>query len=196
RLRGGSGRSIRPTSSSGISSASARTSAAAIRASTRPSRHGRGWPLFCSRTCVRQMVMPPRRRSSRSSCTRSVLSRSRSLLMTRLEKFSRVAEIAEKRAEVATVKLAERVRGVASGEAQLTELHRFRNEYASVPGGDASLQIAELINRHRFLGRVDEAIAFQRAEVERQQKLLAQEQVACGRVRAKARALDNAVRRI
>jgi len=34
--------------------------------------------------------------------------------MTRLEKFSRVAEIAEKRAEVATVKLAERVRGVAS----------------------------------------------------------------------------------
>jgi len=116
--------------------------------------------------------------------------------MTRLEKFSRVAEIAEKRAEVATVKLAERVRGVASGEAQLTELHRFRNEYASVPGGDASLQIAELINRHRFLGRVDEAIAFQRAEVERQQKLLAQEQVACGRVRAKARALDNAVRRI
>ena len=61
---------------------------------------------------------------------------------------------------------------------------------------DASLQIAELVNRHRFLGRVDEAIAFQRAEVERQQRLLAQEQVACGRVRAKARALDNAVRRI
>ena len=117
--------------------------------------------------------------------------------MTRLETFSRVAEIAEKRAEVATVKLAERVRGVASGEAQLTELHRFRNEYATVPPeGDASLQIAELINRHRFLGRVDEAIAFQRAELERQQRLLAQEQVACGRVRAKARALDNAVRRI
>ena len=113
--------------------------------------------------------------------------------MTRLEKVSRVAEIAEKRAEVATVKLAERVRGVASGEAQLTELHRFRNEYAGVPGGDASLQIAELINRHRFLGRVDEAIAFQRAEVER---LLAQEQGACGRVRENARALDNAVRRI
>jgi flagellar FliJ protein len=117
--------------------------------------------------------------------------------MTRLEKISRVAEIAEKRAEGATFKLAERVRGVASGEAQLTELHRFRNEYASVPGdGDAPLQIAELINRHRFLGRVDEAIAFQRAEIERQQRLLAQEQVACGRVRAKARALDNAVRRI
>ena len=117
--------------------------------------------------------------------------------MTRLEKVSRVAEIAEKRAEAATHKLAERVRGVASGEAQLTELHRFRSEYARVPDeGDASLRIAELINRHRFLGRVDEAIAFQRAEVERQQRLLAQEQVACGRVRAKARALDNAVRRI
>ena len=117
--------------------------------------------------------------------------------MTRLEKVSRVAEIAEKRAEAATHKLAERVRGVASGEAQLTELHRFRNEYARVAGeGDASLQIAELINRHRFLGRVDEAIAFQRAEIERQQRLLQQEQVACGRVRAKARALDNAVRRI
>ena len=91
--------------------------------------------------------------------------------MTRLEKFSRVAEIAEKRAEAATVKLAERVRGVASSEAQLTK-------------------------PHRFLGRVDEAIAFQRAEIERQQRLLQQEQVACGRVRAKARALDNAVRRI
>ena len=117
--------------------------------------------------------------------------------MTRLEKFSRVAEIAERRAEVATTKLAERVRGVASGEAQLSELHRFRSEYARVPDqGDASLQIAELVNRHRFLGRVDEAIAFQRAEVERQQRLLAQEQVACGRVRAKARAIDNAVRRI
>ena len=44
--------------------------------------------------------------------------------MTRLEKFSRVAEIAEKRAEAATVKLAERVRGVTSGEAQLTERNR------------------------------------------------------------------------
>jgi flagellar FliJ protein len=117
--------------------------------------------------------------------------------MTRLEKFSRVAEIAERRAEVATTKLADRVRGVASGEAQLTELHRFRSEYACVPDeGDASLRIAELVNRHRFLGRVDEAIAFQRAEVERQQRLLAQEQVACGRVRAKARAIDNVVRRI
>jgi flagellar protein FliJ len=117
--------------------------------------------------------------------------------MTRLEKFSRVAEIAERRAEAATTKLAERVRGVASGEAQLTELHRFRSEYERVPdGGDATLEIAELINRHRFLGRVDEAIAFQRAEVERQQRLLAQEQLVCGRVRAKARAIDNAVRRI
>jgi len=117
--------------------------------------------------------------------------------MTRLQKVSRIAEIAGKRAEAATHKLAERVRGVASGEVQLTELHRFRDEYARVPSdGDASLQIAELINRHRFLGRVDEAIAFQRAELERQQRLLAQEQVACGRVRAKARALDNAVRRI
>jgi flagellar protein FliJ len=117
--------------------------------------------------------------------------------MTRLQKVSRVAEIAEKRAEAATHKLAERVRGVASGEAQLTELHRFRNEYARVPSdSDASLAIAELVNRHRFLGRVDEAIAFQRAEVERQQRLLAQEQVVCGHVRAKARALDNAVRRI
>ena len=116
--------------------------------------------------------------------------------MTRLETVTRVAEIAEQRAEAATHKLAERVRGVASGEAQLTELHRFRNEYAAPAGSDASLKIAELINRHRFLGRVDEAIAFQRAEVDRQQRLLAMEQVNCGRVRAKSRALDNAVRRI
>jgi flagellar protein FliJ len=116
--------------------------------------------------------------------------------VTRLEKMTRVAEIAETRAEAATQRLAERVKGVGSSEAQLSELHRFRNEYASPAGGEATLRVAELINRHRFLGRVDEAIAFQRAEVERQQRLLAQEQLACGRVRAKARALDNAVRRI
>ena len=116
--------------------------------------------------------------------------------MTRLEKFTRVAEVAERRAEAATHKLAERVRGVQSGEAQLSELHRFRNEYASTPEGEAPLVVAELINRHRFLGRVDEAIAFQRAEIERQQRLLAMEQVACSRVRAKSRAIDNAVRRI
>jgi|KBSSwiStaDraftv2_1062776.scaffolds.fasta_scaffold07840_7 flagellar export protein FliJ len=118
--------------------------------------------------------------------------------MTRLEKVTRVAEIAEQRAEVATHKLAERVRGVASNEAQLVELNRFRSEYANKSGdGDAAVvAVAELMNRHRFLGRVDEAIAFQRAEVERQQRLLANEQVACGRVRAKSRALDNAVRRI
>jgi len=116
--------------------------------------------------------------------------------MTRLEKVTRVAEIAEQRAQAATRKFAERVRGVASGEAQLSELHRFRNEYASAPDGDATLEIAELINRHRFLGRVDEAIAFQRAEVERQQRLLAAEQVSMSRVRAKSLALDSAVRRI
>lgn len=116
--------------------------------------------------------------------------------MTRLEKVTRVAEIAGQRAEAATQKLAERVRGVASNEAQLSELHRFRNEYAQPAGSDAIVAVAELINRHRFLGRVDEAIAFQRAEVERQQRLLANEQVVCGRVRAKSRALDSAVRRI
>lgn len=116
--------------------------------------------------------------------------------MTRLEKVTRVAEIAEQRAEAATQKLAERVRGVASGEAQLSELHRFRAEYAAPPPGDDSLQIGALINRHRFLGRVDEAIAFQNAELQRQQRLLAQEQVQCGRVRAKSLALDAAVRRI
>jgi flagellar FliJ protein len=114
--------------------------------------------------------------------------------MTRLEKVTRVAEIAEQRAEVATQKLAERVRGVSSGEAQLAELNRFRNEYAYA--GDPQVAIAELINRHRFLGRVDEAIAFQVSEVQRQQRQLAIEQQNYGRVRAKSRALDTAVRRI
>ena len=116
--------------------------------------------------------------------------------MTRLEKMTRVAEIAETRAEAATQRLAERVKGVGSSEAQLSELHRFRNEYAAPVGADATLRVAELVNRHRFLGRVDEAIAFQRAEVERQQRLLSMEQVSYGRVRAKSRALDNAVRKI
>jgi len=114
--------------------------------------------------------------------------------MTRLDKVTRVAEIAEKRTEAATHKLAERVRGVTSGEAQLVELNRFRNEYPNPAGVDVA--IAELINRHRFLGRVDEAIAFQRSEVQRQQRLLLLEQQNYGRVRAKSRALDTAVQRI
>jgi flagellar export protein FliJ len=116
--------------------------------------------------------------------------------MTRLEKFTRIAQMAEQRADAATLKLAERIRGVASGEAQLGELHRFRSEYESTPADSSALEIAALINRHRFLGRVDEAIAFQQSEIARQQRLLTQEQQACGKARGKARALDSAVTRI
>jgi len=116
--------------------------------------------------------------------------------MTRLDKFTRVAEIAEQRADNATLKLAERINGVASGEAQLGELHRFRSEYVIDAANAPALAIAALVNRHRFLGRVDEAIAFQQREVERQQRLLVQEQRHCGEARAKSRALDNTVARL
>jgi len=115
--------------------------------------------------------------------------------MTRLQKVTRVAQIAEQRAEAATLKLAERMRGVASGEAQLGELNRFRNDYATT-AADGGIPIGELLNRHRFIGRVDEAIAFQLAEVQRQERLLVLEQHQCGRVRAKSRALDTFVRRV
>jgi flagellar biosynthesis chaperone FliJ len=49
--------------------------------------------------------------------------------MTRVERMNKLADMAGDRKDEATLKLADRLRHVDAEEAQLADLHRFREEY-------------------------------------------------------------------
>jgi flagellar FliJ protein len=114
--------------------------------------------------------------------------------MTRVERMNQIADLAGERTDLATQKLAERMRGVDAEAAQLAELERFREEYISTD--NAATNIAALVNRRRFLERINEAISFQQTQLERQRRLLEEERRQFRKVQAQSRALDTVVQRL
>ena len=79
------------------------------------------------------------------------------------------ADQAKERQEKALLRLAEQQQKLAKAEQQLAELKRYREEYA-LDAGD--LTVTALLNRQRFVERIDQAIVQQTGEVERQRRLL------------------------
>jgi flagellar FliJ protein len=74
---------------------------------------------------------------------------------------------AKQRSEDALAQLALRQQQLAKAEHQLAELQRYRHEYAM--GGDGALTVSGLLNRQKFVDRIDQAIAQQTAEIARVQ---------------------------
>ncbi|WP_440224673.1 flagellar export protein FliJ [Dokdonella sp. MW10] len=114
--------------------------------------------------------------------------------MTRVGRMTQLADLAGDRTDEATRKLAERMRGVEGEEAQLAELERFRAEYLDAE--PAATNVAALVNRRRFLDRINEAITFQHAQIARQKRLLEEERKRFLQVQAQSKALDNVVQRL
>lgn len=114
--------------------------------------------------------------------------------MTRVERMNKVADMAGERKDEATLKLADRLRHVDAEESQLADLHRFREEY--IGSDSAATNVAALVNRRRFLDRINEAITFQLAQIERQRRLLEEERKSFREIQAHSQALGKVVQRL
>lgn len=85
-------------------------------------------------------------------------------MSSRATRLQPAADLARERQEAAMQKLAEHQQRVAKAEQQLLELQRYREEYGENADG---VSIAVLLNRRRFVERIDQVIAQQTIEVAR-----------------------------
>lgn len=101
------------------------------------------------------------------------------------------ADHAREKRETAAQRLAEQQERLRNAEHQLSELRRYRAEYAL--DGAAAVSVSALLNRQRFVEKIDQAIAQQLFEVERQRRLLDQAGAAWRDAHARERALDSVI---
>jgi flagellar protein FliJ len=88
---------------------------------------------------------------------------------SRANRLQPAADLARERQETAMQRLAEQQQRFAKAEQQLTELQRYRQEYADTSGG---VSVSALLNRRQFVERIDQVISQQAIEVARQQRQL------------------------
>ncbi|KZC16065.1 flagellar export protein FliJ [Rhodanobacter sp. FW510-R12] len=110
---------------------------------------------------------------------------------SRTKQLEPAVEQARQRSEEALAKLAAQQQQLARAELQLGELQRYRGEYAAA--GDAALGVAALLNRRKFVERIDQAITQQTAEVGRQSRQLEQMRERWQQAHARESALDSVV---
>jgi len=110
---------------------------------------------------------------------------------SRAQQLQPAVEQARQRSEDALAQLATQQQLLARAEHQLSELQRYRQEYAA--GGDGAQSVAALLNRQQFVERIDRAILQQEAEVARQNRHLAQVRDHWRRAHARESALDSVV---
>lgn len=112
----------------------------------------------------------------------------------RSQRMQRVANIAGKRTDDAANAMAERIRGLDAAKLQLQELQQFRREYTQPLVGSGT-SVAELLNRQRFVARIDTAIAQQQREVEDRTQHLSRARAAWLESRSRSAALDTVTQR-
>lgn len=110
---------------------------------------------------------------------------------SRAQQLQPAVEQARQRSEDALAQLATQQQLLARAEYQLSELQRYRQEYAAA--GDGAQSVAALLNRQQFVERIDRAIVQQEAEVARQTRQLAQVRDHWRRAHARESALDSVV---
>ncbi len=93
-------------------------------------------------------------------------------MSSRATQLQPAVEQAKLRSEDALSKLAAKQQQLAQAEHQLSELHRYREEYANT--GDTLPSVSAMLNRQSFIQRIDEAIVQQTAEIGRHQRQLEQ----------------------
>ncbi|MDF3982098.1 flagellar export protein FliJ [Luteibacter sp. PPL201] len=107
---------------------------------------------------------------------------------SRADRLQPVVDLAAEKAEDATRALATHQRALADAEHQLSELRRYRNEYAEMPAG---IGVSALLNRQQFLQKIDMAIVQQLGEVQRRERALDAARGAWTDARGRAKALDS-----
>lgn len=107
---------------------------------------------------------------------------------SRADRLQPVVDLATEKAEDATRALAVQQRALADAEHQLTDLRRYRNEYAEMPDG---IGVSALLNRQQFLQKIDMAIVQQLGEVQRRERALERARQDWTDARGRAKALDS-----
>lgn len=110
---------------------------------------------------------------------------------SRSKRLQPAADQAHQKAEDALAKLAMQQQALAKAEHQLDELERYRREYAEAGNGPVS--VTALLNRQQFVARIDQAIAQQAAEVNRQHRRLDQVRDHWQQAHARESALDTVI---
>ena len=100
-------------------------------------------------------------------------------------------EHAREMRETAAQRLAEQQERLRAAEHQLSELRRYRAEYAL--DSAAAVSVSALLNRQQFVERIDRAIAQQLLEVERHGRLLEQAGANWRAAHARERALESVI---
>ena len=110
---------------------------------------------------------------------------------SRSKRLQPAVDQAHQQTEDAMAKLATQQQQLAKAEHQLGELERYRNEYAAAEEGAVS--VSALLNRQQFIARIDQAIAQQAAEIDRQHRRLDQVRDRWKQAHARESALDSVV---
>lgn len=93
-------------------------------------------------------------------------------MSSRATQLQPAVDQAKQRSEDALARLATQQQQLAAAEHQLSELQRYREEYAG--GGGATANVTAMLNRQSFIQRIDQAIVQQTAEIARHQRQLEQ----------------------
>ena len=114
-------------------------------------------------------------------------------MSSRAQPLQPAVDQARQRSEDALAQMASHQQRLAKAEHQLSELHRYRLEYAS--GGAGSLNVTALLNRQTFVDRIDQAIAQQVVEISRLQRQFDQVRARWVQAHARESALESVVDR-
>ncbi|WP_017461974.1 flagellar export protein FliJ [Dyella ginsengisoli] len=114
-------------------------------------------------------------------------------MRSRADRLQPAVDLAHDRRDEAMQRLAEQQQKLARAEHQLEELKRYRHDYASAQANGTSVQA--LLNLQQFIDRIDQAIAQQVAEVQRQQRHLEHARGHWREAHAREKALDSVVSR-
>lgn len=112
-------------------------------------------------------------------------------MSSRAERLEPAVEQARQRSEDALGRLAAQQQALAKAQQQLSELQRYRLEYAA--SGAAAESVAALLNRQKFIERIDQAIAQQEVEIQRQERQLVSMRDHWRQANARESALDTVI---
>jgi flagellar FliJ protein len=112
-------------------------------------------------------------------------------MKSRASRLQPAVDQAKQRSEDALTRFASQQQVLAKAEHQLSELRRYREEYASP--GDTLPSVSAMLNRQSFIQRIDQAIVQQTAEIARHQKQLDQAREQWKHDHARECALDSVV---
>lgn len=116
-------------------------------------------------------------------------------MTSRVDRLKPVVDIAHQRSETAVAHLAGQRQHLAQAEQQLDTLKTYRQDYSLTPA-DGTLTGHQLINRHRFVEHLDQAIVKQGEQIQHQETQTQQAQQQWRAVHAREAALTQVVDRL